>query len=158
MVDGLVGHDGGSGVPNVEGLAQCGSIASAECSVSRWMSNESAAVGPADKRIHSVYTRQGQKRMHAMPGKSSGKQTRAVNLRMRDDVRALIDRAAKANGQSRSDFMITAACRAAEDALVTQTFIQVDAETLDRYRAILDAPPAGDGYERLMRAERPWRS
>jgi uncharacterized protein (DUF1778 family) len=36
----------------------------------------------------------------------------AVNLRMREDLRGLIDRAAKAHGKSRSDFMIEAARRA----------------------------------------------
>ena len=39
--------------------------------------------------------------------------TCAVNLRVRDDVRALIDRAAKTHGKSRSEFMIDAARRAA---------------------------------------------
>ncbi len=45
---------------------------------------------------------------------------RPVNLKVRDDVRVLIDRAAKAHGKTRSDFMIDAARRAAEDALLDQ--------------------------------------
>ena len=38
---------------------------------------------------------------------------RAVNLRIREDIRSLIDRAATVQGKSRSDFMIDAARRAA---------------------------------------------
>ena len=37
-----------------------------------------------------------------------------VNLRIREDMRILIDRAAKLRGKTRSDFMIDAAYRAAE--------------------------------------------
>ena len=75
---------------------------------------------------------------------------------MRDEVRALIDRAAKSQGQTRSDFMISAARRAAEETLVAQTFVQVDAESFDHYRAILDEPASGDQFDRLMRAPQPW--
>jgi len=43
-------------------------------------------------------------------------QTHAVNLRVRHDIRDLIDRAAKIQGKTRSDFMIDAARRAAEES------------------------------------------
>ena len=84
--------------------------------------------------------------------------TRAVNLRVREDVRDLIDMAALASGKTRSDFMIEAARQAAENALLDQTFIRVDAETYAQFMSILDQPPSGEGYERLMRAPRPWQS
>ena len=84
--------------------------------------------------------------------------TRAVNLRVREDVRDLIDMAARVSGKTRSDFMIEAARQAAEDALLDQTFIRVDAETYAQFMSILDQPPSGEGYERLMRAPRPWQS
>lgn len=83
--------------------------------------------------------------------------TRAVNLRVREDVRSLIDRAARAQGRSRSDFMIDAARRAAEDALLDQTLVKVDRATYDRFVAILDRPPSGKGFDRLMAASKPWR-
>lgn len=82
--------------------------------------------------------------------------TRAVNLRVREDVRSLIDRAAQSQGKSRSDFMIDAARRAAEEALLDQALVRVDAETFDHFARILDAPPAGAGFDRLMAARRPW--
>lgn len=83
--------------------------------------------------------------------------TRAVNLRIREDVRGLIDRAARVHGKTRSDFMIDAARRAAEDALLDQTLVQVDPESYRRYLAVLDAPPDGEGFARLMTASRPWQ-
>ena len=82
--------------------------------------------------------------------------TRAVNLRVRDDVRSLIDRAARAHGKTRSDFMIDAARRAAEDALLEQTLVRVDPATYDRFLAVLDQPPSGEGFGRLMGAPKPW--
>jgi uncharacterized protein (DUF1778 family) len=84
--------------------------------------------------------------------------TNAVNLRVRTDIRTLIDRAAKAQGKSRSDFMIDAARRAAEDALLDQTLVRVDQKTYDTFLAILDKPPGGKGFDRLMKARKPWAS
>ena len=82
--------------------------------------------------------------------------TRAVNLRVREDVRDLIDQAARAFGKTRSDFMIDAARQAAEQALLDQTFVRVDARTYEHFLAVLDEPPASEGYDRLMNAPRPW--
>ena len=84
--------------------------------------------------------------------------TRPVNLRVREDVRDLIDRAARVNGKTRSDFMIEAARQAAENALLDQTFVRVDAETYAQFLSVLDRPPSGDGYERLMSAPKPWKA
>lgn len=80
-----------------------------------------------------------------------------VNLRIREEVRTLIDRAAKVRGKTRSDFMIEAAFRAAEDTLLDQTLVKVDAESYRHYLAVLDQPPSGEGFERLMSAPKPWR-
>ena len=82
--------------------------------------------------------------------------THAVNLRVHDDIRALIDRAARAHGKTRSDFMIDAARRAAEEALLDQTLVRVDREIYDQFLSVLDQPPTGAGFDRLMRAARPW--
>jgi uncharacterized protein (DUF1778 family) len=84
--------------------------------------------------------------------------TRAVNLRVREDVRDLIDQAARVNGKTRSDFMIEAARQAAVNALLDQTFVRVDAETYAQFLSVLDRPPSGEGYERLMRARKPWKA
>jgi uncharacterized protein (DUF1778 family) len=83
--------------------------------------------------------------------------TRAVNLRVREDVRDLIDQAARAHSKSRSEFMIDAARRAAEDALLDLTLVRVDADAHARFLAVLDQPPDGEGYGRLMAAKTPWQ-
>jgi uncharacterized protein (DUF1778 family) len=84
-------------------------------------------------------------------------QTQAVNLRVRSDIRALIDQAAKSQGKTRSEFMIDAARRAAEESLLDQKLVRVDQKTYDYFLEILDRPPSGDGFERLMSAEKPWQ-
>jgi uncharacterized protein (DUF1778 family) len=89
---------------------------------------------------------------------SSESTTRAVNLRVREEIRDLIDQAAKIQGRSRSDFMIDAARRAAEETLLDLTLVRVDRETYEHFLAVLDQPPAGEGYERLMAAPTPWKA
>jgi len=85
--------------------------------------------------------------------------TKAVNLRIREETRALIDRAARAQGRSRSDFMIEAARRAAEDAILDQTVIVTDRASYDRFVEMLDRAPQGnEKLRRLMRAPAPWES
>ena len=81
---------------------------------------------------------------------------RAVNLRLRDDDRDLIDQAARVRSKTRSEFMIDAARRAAEEALLDQTLVRVDQATYDHFLAVLDKPASGEGYERLMQASKPW--
>jgi len=82
--------------------------------------------------------------------------TCAVNLRVRREIRSLIDRAAQANGKTRSEFMIDASRRAAEDALLDQTLVRVDQETYNLFLSALDQPPGGTGFDRLMQASKPW--
>jgi len=84
--------------------------------------------------------------------------TRAVNLRVRDDIRDLIDQAARSQGKSRSEFMIDAARRAAEDALLDQTLVRVDQKTYTHFLKVLDQPPGGAGYARLMKVKKPWKA
>jgi uncharacterized protein (DUF1778 family) len=95
----------------------------------------------------------------AMPNNqtTADTQTHAVNLRVRGDIRSLIDRAAKTQGKTRSDFMIDAARRAAEESLLDQTLVRVDQKTYDHFLEVLDQPPSSDGFERLMSAARPWQ-
>lgn len=82
--------------------------------------------------------------------------TCAVNLRIRPEIRSLIDRAAKANGKTRSEFMIDAARRAAEESVLDQALVRVDQATYDLFLEVLDQAPSGAGFDRLMRAAKPW--
>jgi uncharacterized protein (DUF1778 family) len=80
-----------------------------------------------------------------------------VNLRIREEVRRVIDRAASIRGKTRSDFMIDAAYRAAEDTLLDQTLVRVDEGSYRHFLSVLDQPPGGEGFERLMNAPKPWQ-
>jgi uncharacterized protein (DUF1778 family) len=51
---------------------------------------------------------------------------------------------------------LKASRQAAENALMDQTFFQVDARTHAQFLTVLDRPPAYAGYKRLMRAPKPW--
>jgi uncharacterized protein (DUF1778 family) len=83
--------------------------------------------------------------------------TKAVNLRVRTETRALIDRAAQVLGRSRSDFMIEAARRAAEETILDQTVITTDRDSYDRFLVILDRPPeSNEKLRKLMQTPAPW--
>ena len=45
---------------------------------------------------------------------------------------------------------------AADETHLNQTFVRVDAKTYKAFLVILDAPPSGEGYRRLMNASKPW--
>lgn len=82
-----------------------------------------------------------------------------INLRVSEDDRDLIDRAASALGKNRSEFMLEASRRAAEDALFDRTLFRLDAERFAAFRSLLDAPPApNDALARLMRKPAPWET
>lgn len=80
-----------------------------------------------------------------------------INLRIKPVDRSLIDQAAAMQGKSRSDFMLEASRRAAEETLLDQTLIQVDRATYRRFLAQLDAPARpSEALRRLMQTKAPW--
>lgn len=82
-----------------------------------------------------------------------------VNLRVRSETRSLIDQAARMLGRSRSDFMIEASRKAAEDAILDRGVIAVDRETFDRFVAILDRPPqTNEKLRKTLRTPAPWET
>lgn len=95
-----------------------------------------------------------------MPSTSSEpRDTTPVNLRVRRDTRSLIDRAAKLVGRSRSDFMIEASRKAAEDAILDQTVIMADSESFENFAALLDrAPQDNERLKKTLRTPAPWES
>ncbi len=81
----------------------------------------------------------------------------SINIRAQKRQRDLIDQAADRLGRSRSEFMLTAACREAEDVLLDQAFFAVDAGTFTEFQRLLDKPlPATDKLRRLLRTKAPW--
>lgn len=81
----------------------------------------------------------------------------ALNLRIKPQVRQLIDRAAELTGKNRTDFVLDAARRAAEDTLLDRTVFTVTPEAYRRFLARLDAPPKPN--KRLLKSMQtpaPW--
>lgn len=65
----------------------------------------------------------------------------ALNIRIKPQVRELIDRAAELAGKNRTDFVLDAARRAAEDTLLDHTVFTVSPKAYREFLARLDAPP-----------------
>ena len=81
----------------------------------------------------------------------------SINIRAKARQRDLIDQAAERLGRSRSEFMLDAACRQAEDVLLDQAFFTIDASTFEKFQALLDQPlPATDKLRRLLKTKAPW--
>ncbi len=82
----------------------------------------------------------------------------AINLRARAADRDLIDRAAQAQGKTRSEFMLEAARERARQVLVDQVFFQLDAKAFKRFEKLLEAP-VGASSKRLidlLQRKAPW--
>ncbi|MCQ8180987.1 DUF1778 domain-containing protein [Methylomonas sp. LW13] len=81
----------------------------------------------------------------------------SINIRAKVRQRDIIDQAAERLGRSRSDFMLEAACRAAEDVLLDQAFFAVDEGAFAQFQALLDQPlPPTDKLRRLLKTKAPW--
>jgi uncharacterized protein (DUF1778 family) len=89
------------------------------------------------------------------PARPAKRQT--LNLRIKDDERGLIDRAAKSVGKNRTDFVLEAARRAAEEALLDRTVLTVSPKAYAEFVARLDAPPKPNArLKRTMKTSAPW--
>ena len=73
-----------------------------------------------------------------------------LNIRIKPEVRGLIDRAAALTGKNRTDFVLDAARHAAEDALLDRTVFVLSPKSYADFLKRLDAPPAPN--ERLRRS------
>lgn len=82
-----------------------------------------------------------------------------INIRVAPDAKATIDRAAALAGKSRSEFMLDAARREAEAALLDQRLFQLDAHAYKAFVAALDKPADAAAMRRLaktLKAKPPW--
>jgi uncharacterized protein (DUF1778 family) len=81
----------------------------------------------------------------------------ALNIRIQPQVRELIDRAAELAGKNRTDFVLDAARRAAEDTLLDRTVFTVSPQAYRQFLQRLDAPPKPNKrLLKTMRAPSPW--
>jgi uncharacterized protein (DUF1778 family) len=80
-----------------------------------------------------------------------------LNMRIKPEDRTLFDWAAKVQGKTRTDFILEAARRAAEEALLDRAVIQVSAKAYADFVARLEAPPSPNKrLKRTMQAKAPW--
>jgi uncharacterized protein (DUF1778 family) len=95
-----------------------------------------------------------------MPAAPKHKTTRdTLNLRIRPELRALIDHAANLSGNTRTDFVLNAARKAAEDALLDRAVLAVNPKAYAEFLTRLDAPPNPNArLRRSMQSKAPWKS
>ena len=80
-----------------------------------------------------------------------------LNIRIKADIRDLIDRAAKSRGKNRTDFILDSARAAAEDALLDQVMMVATPQAYAQFLARLDLPPmANDRLRKTMATSAPW--
>lgn len=80
-----------------------------------------------------------------------------LNIRIRPEVRALIDHAAAMTGRTRTDFVLDAARRAAQDALLDRTLFTMPPKAFAEFVKRLDAPPRPNArLRRALRTQPPW--
>ena len=80
-----------------------------------------------------------------------------LNIRIKPEVRGLIDRAAELVGKNRTDFVLDAARHAAEDALLDRTIFTVGSKAYAQFLERLDAPPQpNERLRRALQTPAPW--
>ena len=80
-----------------------------------------------------------------------------LNLRIKPELRGLIDRAAGLTGKNRTEFVLNAARHAAEDALLDRTVFVVNPRAYAEFLVRLDAPPRPNArLRRSLQTTAPW--
>lgn len=81
----------------------------------------------------------------------------ALNIRIRSDVRGLIDHAAAMTGKTRTDFVLESAQRAAENAILDRTIFTAGPRAYREFLEFLDAPPSPNArLRKTMLTAAPW--
>jgi uncharacterized protein (DUF1778 family) len=80
-----------------------------------------------------------------------------LNLRIKPEDRELIDRAAVAAGKNRTEFILDASRRAAEETLLDRALLRVDGDAFAAFQARLDAPSLpNERLRKTMQTVPPW--
>lgn len=80
-----------------------------------------------------------------------------LNIRIKPATRNLIDRAAELLGKTRTDFMLEASERRAEEVLLDRIIFTVRPDIYAEYIARLDAPAQpNERLKRTMTTKAPW--
>lgn len=93
----------------------------------------------------------------ATPASTKPAPRETLNIRIPAAERSLIDRAASSSGKTRTDFILGAARRAAEEALLDRALYLVSPAKFQKFLALLDAPPKPNArLRRTMKTAPPW--
>ena len=85
------------------------------------------------------------------------RRSEVVNMRIEPNQLDLIDAAASVCGKSRSAFMLDAAYRAAEEALLNRRLFCLSDEQWESFNQALDMPPASNAkLHQLLQTKAPW--
>ncbi|MCO5215820.1 MAG: DUF1778 domain-containing protein [Thermomicrobiales bacterium] len=80
-----------------------------------------------------------------------------INIRLDNQQQALIDRAAKSVGKTRTEFILEASRREAEQVLLSQTVFVLESDAYDLFVSLLDAPTTpNDALRDLLKTQAPW--
>ena len=80
-----------------------------------------------------------------------------LNMRIKPEDRNLIDWAAKVQGKTRTDFIMTSARRAAEEAVLDRVIVDVGSDAFEAFIARLDSPlPPSERLKRTLQSKAPW--
>jgi uncharacterized protein (DUF1778 family) len=78
-------------------------------------------------------------------------------MRIRPELRALIDQAAELAGKNRTDFVLDAARQAAQNTLLDRTVIQVSDKAYAEFVARLEASPKpNERLRKALQTPAPW--
>lgn len=81
----------------------------------------------------------------------------SISLRINPEQRELIDSAASLQGLSRTDFMLSVACREAERILLDQRRFFVDDAAFQKFQELLDEPvEPNPKLGNLLNRKSPW--
>lgn len=82
-----------------------------------------------------------------------------INLRTPVSQRELIDRAARLQGKSRTEFMLEASREKAQQVLLDQTLFTVTPQQYKAFVALMDAPLGNNvALQQLLAKRAPWES
>lgn len=80
-----------------------------------------------------------------------------ISLRVDEETRSLVDRAASVLGQTRTDFMLSSARDRATEILLNQTFFRLPTPDWEAFVSALDNPPPPNAKLKALLAQKaPW--
>lgn len=80
-----------------------------------------------------------------------------LSIRIKPEIRDLIDRAARSRGKNRTDFILDSVRTAAENALLDQVVVTASPQAFEQFQARLDMPPdPNNRLRKTMITPAPW--